>query len=218
MACYNLDKCNVLAQNITLKLDLPSDRLHTEQVDLSSIESITALASKVTANHPRLDALINSAGSYRLGISKDNLVELMEINVLGPALLTHLLLPNLRGNDARPNGRVVNVAAAVYGTTFASNTTVEDLTHISRQVDPVLNSTGSYFSVSKYMLIHHALELSKRETNVTAIAVNPGYSIQIPGIPQQFLRLKLPEWLKKQLPASIQHIHEACQTNFKGLA
>jgi len=66
-----------------------------------------------------LDALVNSAGSYRLGISKDNLVELMEINVLGPALLSHLLLPILRGDDAKPNGRVVNVAAAVYGTTFA---------------------------------------------------------------------------------------------------
>jgi len=67
------------------------------------------------------------------------------------------------------------------------------------------------------MLIHHALELSKREPNVTAIAVNPGYSIQIAGIPQQFLRLELPEWLKKQLPESIQHIHKACQTNFKEL-
>ena len=51
----------------------------------------------------------------------------MEINVLGPALLTDLMLPLLRPN----HGRVVNVAAAVYGNNYTSNKTVEDLTDIS---------------------------------------------------------------------------------------
>jgi NAD(P)-dependent dehydrogenase (short-subunit alcohol dehydrogenase family) len=66
----------------------------------------------------------------------------MEINLLGPALLSDLLLPILRGDDSRPRGRIVNVAAAVYGTSFSSNTTIEYLTQISKELDPVLNSTG----------------------------------------------------------------------------
>jgi hypothetical protein len=46
-----------------------------------------------------------------------------------------------------------------------------------------LNSTGEYFGVSKYLLIHHAIELAKREPLVTAFALNPGYAIEVPGIP-----------------------------------
>lgn len=48
----------------------------------------------------------------------------MEVNLLGPALLTELLLPALKG------GRVVNVAAATYGLDISDYT-----------VDQLLNKT-----------------------------------------------------------------------------
>jgi NAD(P)-dependent dehydrogenase (short-subunit alcohol dehydrogenase family) len=119
-------------------------------------------------------------------MSEDGYVSVMEINVLGPALLTDELLPLLRGSAGKSQGRVVNVAAAVYGTEIPQ--TVEELTRISQQVDPVLNSTGEYFGTSKYLLIHHGIELAKREPTITAFSLNPGYSVEIPGIPQQLLK------------------------------
>ena len=136
-----------------------------------------------------------------------------QINLLGPALLTNLLLPLLRGS-----GRVVNVAAAVYGTSFSANTTPAHLAVLSKHLDPVLNSTGEYFQISKYLLIHHAIELARRESSVTAISVNPGYAVEVPGVPQWLLRHAFPKWLEKKLPEPIQHAPIACATNEKGLA
>ena len=36
LACYHLDECNYLAQNISKDLNVTSERLFTEQIDLSS--------------------------------------------------------------------------------------------------------------------------------------------------------------------------------------
>ena len=98
------------------------------------------------------------------------------------------------------------MAAAVYGITASlPNNTVDQLSRVTRAVDPALNATGKYFQLSKYLLIHHALELARRETNVHALAVNPGYAIEVKGVPQSVLRHLDP------------HIGKACDTNFKGL-
>jgi len=87
-----------------------------------------------------------------------------------PGCLTSLLLPLLS------HGRVVNVAAETFGTKIKENS-VQYLREVSTHVDPILNSTGGYFGLSKYLLIHHAVELAARAPDVTAIAVNPGYAI-----------------------------------------
>jgi NAD(P)-dependent dehydrogenase (short-subunit alcohol dehydrogenase family) len=73
----------------------------------------------------------------------------MEVNLLGPALLTELLLPALQG------GRVVNVAAAVYGLDI-SDYTVDQLLNKTKVADDI------DFQLSKLLLIHHAKELALR--------------------------------------------------------
>jgi len=64
--------------------------------------------------------------------------------------------------------------------------------------------------------------LSCAEPTVGAYAVNPGYAVEfeVDGfhVPQWMLRLPLPSWLKARLPAQAAHIHDACTTNFAGLA
>lgn len=87
---------------------------------------------------------------------------------------------------------------------MAQNTT-SYLTEVCQNVDPVLNSSGSYFQLSKYLLIHHASELARRNKNLTAISLNPGYAIEVEGVPQSVLR-----WVDPK-------IHKACDTNFYGL-
>jgi NAD(P)-dependent dehydrogenase (short-subunit alcohol dehydrogenase family) len=222
LACYNVAKCAAAKQTILAASDLSEHQLDVVQLDLSSAASVRSAAQRVRSilsgrRGAGLHALVNAAGAYSTRLSHDGFVSAMEINLLGHALLTQLLLPVLTA------GRVVNVAAAVYGTSLPSgaNTTVAELTRLTTHVDPQLNASGGYFALSKLLFIHHATELAKRQPQLTAFAVNPGYAVEFAvggwEVPQWMLRLPLPAWLKKRLPEPAQHIHDACKTNFAGL-
>jgi NAD(P)-dependent dehydrogenase (short-subunit alcohol dehydrogenase family) len=230
LACRTVSKCEAVQKHINetvgstnflLKKHINETAnlvgaVEVEQLDLSSRASIAAFVNRVVARHPKIDVLINSAGTYGTFMTHDKLVGLMEINLLGPALVTHLLLPALRGGNGHAPGRVVNVAAATYGTALAANTTVADLAAICTAVDTTLNETGKYYSMSKFLMTHHALELARREPTIAAFALNPGVAV---------LPSYTPDWLKnlirhfphpKLLPGTMQHFIEACNTNEVG--
>ena len=176
LCCYSAEKCNQSKQAILDRSSLGPERVDTVPLDLSASGSIRDAAQHVLRKYGGgLDALVSAAGSYSTRMTHDGFVSAMEINLLGHVLLTELLLPALR----KKRGRVVNVAAAVYGTTVAANTSVEDLTQIATHVDAHLNQTGGYFPLSKLLFIHHAVELSKREPSLTTFAVNPGYAVEV---------------------------------------
>lgn len=148
----------------------------------------------------------------------DNLVGAMEVNLLGPAFLTHLLLPSLRGQ-----GRVVNVAAAAYDAPYLTeSTTVDKLSAVCSSIDPTLNTTGGYYGLSKFLMVHHALELAKREPTVTAVALAPGVAIDLPNVPNWLkhglVHFRYPKFLMKLLPKEVQHFIRACTTNEVALA
>lgn len=93
-----------------------SARLHWYRADLSSLAEVRAMAGQVTADWPRLDALVNNAG---IGFtqpgdgtrveSRDGHELRFQVNYLAPYLLTKQLLPLLvRSAPAR----VVNVSSA----------------------------------------------------------------------------------------------------------
>ena len=149
-------------------------------------------------------------------MTRDKLVGAMEINLLGPALLTHLLLPSLRGH-----GRVVNVAAAAYGTKFANGTTAADLAALCTSLNTTLNRTGGYYDLSKFLMVHHALELAKREPTVAAVALAPGIAFKLPDVPEwlkhDIVHFPYPDWMLKRLPESLQHFIKACTENEAGL-
>lgn len=77
-----------------------------EIVDLASFGSITAFAARVLAAHPRIDTLINNAGVASPPHCKtaEGLEVTLGTNVIGTALITHLLLPAV---IASPTGRIV---------------------------------------------------------------------------------------------------------------
>lgn len=206
LVCYSVDKCTFAASII---VNATGARVETEQIDLSSQASIRATAVRIIQRFNDtggIYALVNSAGSSSTSISEDGYVSLMVINTLGPALFTELLLPILRATEHRPKGRVVNVAAAVYGADLKPpNNTVSYLKNVTESVDPYLERSGSYFQLSKYLMIHHSIELARREPLVFAMAVNPGYAIEMPHVPQKLLQLD-------------PKIFDVCHTNFKGLA
>jgi len=164
---------------------------------MSSRASVRQFADAVKGRYKSIDALVNIAGLEDGGsyLTSDGFNMLMEVNVLSVALLTELLLPALRGGPMRSRpGRIVNVAADVVSTPLNASTSLTDL------VDACMaaNSTLANFAVSKLLLAHHAIELAKREPDVVTFAVNPGYAVEAPGVPQwmyqQFLRSPFSGW------------------------
>lgn len=73
-------------------------------LDLESLDDVRRFAAGFVQEHPRLDVLINNAGAgfQERRVTKDGFEASLAVNVLGPYLLTHLLLGALRaGAPAR---------------------------------------------------------------------------------------------------------------------
>lgn len=84
-------------------------RVEAYLADLSHIDDVKTLASKVTEKHAKLDVLINNAGILRTSnpITQDGLDVRFVVNTIAPYLLTQQLLPLLG-----TSGRVVNLSSA----------------------------------------------------------------------------------------------------------
>ena len=87
-----------------------NDKLRYYLADFSSLDEVRRLAEEVRADHDRLDVLINNAGVFarERAVSGDGHELTFAVNYLAPFLLTHLLVPLLRGSAP---ARVVNVAS-----------------------------------------------------------------------------------------------------------
>ena len=87
-----------------------SGRVHTERADLSLTSDIRNLAARINRRFGRIDVLINNAGALfnRYGRTVEGNEKTLATNLLGPYLLTRLLLPSLQ---AAGEGRVINVAS-----------------------------------------------------------------------------------------------------------
>jgi retinol dehydrogenase-12 len=135
------------------------------RIDLSSFSSVREAAAAFAASHPKLDVLINNAGTVtkRREVSPDGHEVIWETNFLGPFLLTKLLLPALRG-AARP--RVVNVSSAAH---YSGRLVWDDL-ELSRGGYTGLRA----YSNSKLALILFTRELARREPGIAVNAVHPG--------------------------------------------
>lgn len=87
-----------------------SEALRLWRCDVARPASVRELASAFTAELGELDALVNNAGvmAAERSTTPDGVELTFATNVLGPHLLTALLMPALR---ARPAARVVNVSS-----------------------------------------------------------------------------------------------------------
>lgn len=74
-----------------------NSNVYYKHLDLSSFESIRNFANDINRNENRLDLLLNNAGigaSQQEEATIDGLNPIVQINYLGPFLLTHLLVGN----------------------------------------------------------------------------------------------------------------------------
>ena len=93
-----------------------NERLRWYRADLASLADVRALAERVTADEPRLDALVNNAGigttlpgDGARQVSADGYELRFQVNYLAHYLLTWLLLPLL---ERSAPARIVNVSSA----------------------------------------------------------------------------------------------------------
>ncbi len=141
-------------------------RAEVMRIDLADVSSIRSFATDFLATHPRLDVLVNNAGilAFRRRLTPEGVETTFAVNVLGPFLLTELLLPILK---ASAPSRVVNVGSA---------------SHFSGRVDfDNLQGEREYrfiraYSSSKLEFLLLTYELARRldGSGVTANSVHPG--------------------------------------------
>jgi NAD(P)-dependent dehydrogenase (short-subunit alcohol dehydrogenase family) len=81
--------------------------------DLSSRDQVRLMVEDITSRYPRLDVLINNAGTYEKEryLTPDGVERTFAVNYLAPFLLTRLLLPLLKRNS---HSRIVTVASSAH--------------------------------------------------------------------------------------------------------
>jgi dehydrogenase/reductase SDR family protein 12 len=145
-----------------------SGSLELHLCDLSSLASVHELASAFLASGERLDVLVNNAGV--LPSRREHTAEGFELtfatNVLGPFLLTSLLLPALR--RAAPS-RVINVSSAGM---YTARIDVDDLQLEHRDFDG-----NRFYAHTKRAEVILSEEWGRRlaADRITVHATHPGW-------------------------------------------
>jgi len=135
--------------------------------DMSSLQSVRALAIEIKQNYSRLDVLINNAGAAipERRLSSDGIEMTVAANHLGGALLTLLLLDLLK---ASAPSRIINVSSEAQRDVRLE---MDDL-QFSRRKYNVIAAYGQ----SKLLMNAFTFELARRleGTGVTANCLHPG--------------------------------------------
>lgn len=88
------------------------DRVEAIRLDMTDSKRIDEVAADVLARYGRVDVLVNSAGRTQVGAfeetTEDELRDLFDLHVFGPARLTRALLPGMR---ERGSGSIVNISS-----------------------------------------------------------------------------------------------------------
>lgn len=133
-----------------------------EHLDLSCFESIRKFVEDFKNSEAKLDILINNAGASGLGTNRttDGIVKDMQVNYLGPFLLTVLLVPLLK--KSAPS-RIINVSSYLHR--FGS---IENLNESCNFV--------KLYSKSKLCNVLFSNELARKlkDTGVVVNSLNPG--------------------------------------------
>jgi NAD(P)-dependent dehydrogenase (short-subunit alcohol dehydrogenase family) len=143
-----------------------NDRIDVLPVDVSSFDSVRRAAARFLAERGRLDVLVNNAGGWSRDrrLSADGLELVWATNVVGPHLLTTLLLPALLHGGA---ARVINVSSV-----YAGGLDLEDVEFIRRPYSGIRAYEASKQAV-RMMTWAWAKRLRGKPVGVNAVC--PGF-------------------------------------------
>lgn len=142
--------------------------------DLGELEAVRAAAAEIASAHPRIDVLIHNAGALSRNrmVSRAGTEFTVSSQVLGPFLLTSLLLESLRA--ARP-GRVLTMSS---GGMYAAPLTVSGL-----ELGPAdYNGTQQYALAKRAQVTLNEMWAERiPATDVVFHAMHPGWA-DTPGV------------------------------------
>ena len=164
LVCRNQQKGEQAVTDI--RRETGSSQLDLLIADMSSFESVRALAAHVLQRYQRLDVLLNNAGAAvpKRALSADGIEMTVAGNYLGAALLTFLLLDLLKSSAP---SRIVNVSSEAH----RGRNDLSDLQFERRKY----NGLAAY-GQSKLLMNAFTFELARRleGSGVTANCQHPG--------------------------------------------
>ena len=165
LVCRNAEKGRAALADI--QRESPSSKLDLLIADMSSQASVRALAAQILEKYPRVDVLINNAGTAitKRALSVDGIEMTIAGNHLGAFLLTLLLLDRLK---ASAPSRIVNVSSEAQ---HNARLDINDIQYERRKY----SSIGAY-GQSKVLMNACTFELARKleGTGVTANCLHPG--------------------------------------------
>lgn len=166
----------------TLRRDTGSEMLATSVADMGELDQVRTLAGELRSRYQRLDVLVHNAGALsatRL-VNSQGVEATVASQVLGPFLLTDLLLPLL---ERTPGARVITVAS---GGMYAEKL----------DVDRLIMGPGEYRGSTAYARAKRAQVALNQEwasrtegSGVTFHAMHPGWA-DTPGVAKSLPRFR----------------------------
>ena len=145
-----------------------------ELADLSSLDAVRDLASRIAGRFERLDVLVNNAGILlpRRSESVDGIEMTFATNVLAGFLLVHELLPLLRGTES---SRIVHVTS---GGMYTQKIDVEDPFFESKP----FNGVVAYAQTKRAQVILSEMWADRLNADgITSNCMHPGWA-DTPGV------------------------------------
>jgi len=148
--------------------------------DLGDLESVRAAATRIRGDHGRLDALIHNAGALleQRRTTPAGIEVTVAVHVVGPFLLTALLLPLLR---ATPGSRVITVSS---GGMYAAGLAVNSL----QMGEDDYRGTEQYARAKRAQVTLNEL-WAERVPDVRFHALHPGWA-DTPGVEASLPRFR----------------------------
>ena len=165
MACHSPEAAEERRQAIVKATG--NEHVEVVGINLADLSSVRRFADQIKARFQHLDLLMNNAGTLETGlhITQDNMERTVQVNYVGPYLLTRLLLP-LMGEGSR----IVNMVSLTYR---VGNLDFPDFFQRGRK--------GSFwripiYSNSKLALTLFTFDLAERlkDKGITVNAADPG--------------------------------------------
>jgi NAD(P)-dependent dehydrogenase (short-subunit alcohol dehydrogenase family) len=160
------DSARAASARSQLIAETRNERIDVLPVDVSSFDSIRRAAARFLAERGKLDVLVNNAGGWTQNrrASADGLELVWATNVVGPHLLTTLLLPALLNSGA---ARVINVSSV-----YAGGLDLEDVEYVRRPYSGIHAYEASKQAV-RLMTWAWAKRLAGKPVGVNAVC--PGF-------------------------------------------
>jgi NAD(P)-dependent dehydrogenase (short-subunit alcohol dehydrogenase family) len=152
----------------------PSSDVRVGLCDLSDLQSVRRFTELLSGETARLDVLVNNAGTLasERTLSVDGIELTFATNVLGPFLLTNLLIPLLE--QSKP-ARIINVSS---GGMYTQRIHLDDLQMAHEEFD----GPTAYARTKRAQVILSELWAQRlRDTSLVVHAMHPGWA-DTPGL------------------------------------